>query len=231
VSVPPVVPRIQYHARNLFRLVYGLKGIGVERIPRRGPLIIASNHVSDFDPPMLGSLVPREVRFMAKSELFGGALGSFVFPKIGAFPVHRRSIDTKAVRSALDFLAAGYAVVVFPEGTRGRPERMLPAKPGVGLLVLRTGAPVLPCYVRGTDAPFKAMLRIRLMRVRFGELMDSKALASLGDPRKIAREIMAAVGRIAERMGVRLKQANNLTSAGDGSTGARQNDGEGSRSG
>ena len=151
--------RLHRIGRFLFGALFGLKARGAEMLPRKGSLIVVCNHISEMDPPVLGSTIPRQTMFMAKHELFANRTGEFFMPRIGAFPVKREGVDTAALRTALEALEKGYILVVFPEGTRSNDGRPLPVKPGIGLLAVRSGVPVLPAFIWGTDHPFAALLR------------------------------------------------------------------------
>jgi glycerol-3-phosphate dehydrogenase (NAD(P)+) len=132
-------------------LVYfRVRRIGREHIPQAG-VILASNHRSFLDPFVIGCCVGRPVFFVAKRELFRNPLVGWFLNGMGAFPVRRGRSDEDSMKTALELLARGEAVVVFPEGTRivngslGRPKR------GVGRLALQSGAPVVPVAVMGSE--------------------------------------------------------------------------------
>ena len=132
-------------------LVYfRVRRVGREHIPAGG-VILASNHRSFLDPFVIGCCVGRPIFFVAKRELFRNPLLGWLLNCMGAFPVRRGRSDEESVKTALELLARGQAVVVFPEGTRivngslGRPKR------GVGRLVLQSGAPVVPVAVMGSE--------------------------------------------------------------------------------
>jgi 1-acyl-sn-glycerol-3-phosphate acyltransferase len=169
--------RLHRIARFLFSSMFGLRVHGHASIPRRGGLIIASNHISELDPPVLGSSIPRAVFFMAKAELFRTRMGAFYLPRIGAFPVNRDSVDTKALRTSLEVLRNGNILVVFPEGTRSTDGKLLPVKAGVGLLAVRSAVPVLPAFIWGTDHPFRALFGRRRFSVSFGKIITADRIA------------------------------------------------------
>ena len=137
--------------RGLLKLLTHCQVKGRENIPSQGPLLIVANHLSLVDPPLLGVSLSREVIFMAKKELFrfrpiGYFIGSF-----GAFSVHRGQLDRQALRQAYQVLADGLALVMFPEGTRSLSGRLRPALPGSALIALRSGVPILPVGIVGTE--------------------------------------------------------------------------------
>jgi 1-acyl-sn-glycerol-3-phosphate acyltransferase len=130
--------------------------IGALHIPRCGACILAPNHISHFDPPLIGISTSRPVDWMAMQELFSNRIFGGILRWIGSFPVGREKFDRAAVRTALDRLKRGRLVGVFPEGgLRTGPESVLegaPLKPGVAAMAQMTGATVVPCVVIGSDA-------------------------------------------------------------------------------
>jgi 1-acyl-sn-glycerol-3-phosphate acyltransferase len=141
---------------------------GEELVPRKGPLIVASNHLHFCDPPLLGGVLPRYIRFMAKREAFRFPFGLIFTTAYGAFPVRRQELDRAALRKAEQILSAGGVVGMFPEGHRSHGKGLLPAFDGAALIARRSGAPVLPVGVAGTEAVFKTRPRWPIT-VRVGE--------------------------------------------------------------
>jgi 1-acyl-sn-glycerol-3-phosphate acyltransferase len=136
----------------LTRLILGPKFHlrGTANVPLSGPLLIVSNHVGGVDPAIIGGWTPRPVWFMAKSELFHGAFG-WLMRAYHAFPVIRHSPDRTALRRAFDLLKQGSAVVLFPEGHRSENATLLRAEPGAGFIARRSGAPLVPIGITGTQ--------------------------------------------------------------------------------
>ena len=120
---------------------------GLENIPRAGPLLIAGNHASFLDPPFLGCHVPRPLAFFARKTLWKGGLATWWLDAMGCIPVDRDGSDVAAIKAVLRALAAGRALVVFPEGTRSADGALQPPKAGVGLLACRAQAPVVPARI------------------------------------------------------------------------------------
>jgi len=122
---------------------------------RRGPWILAANHISHFDPPLIGIAVRRKIDWMGMVELFKIPLLGRWLRAIDTFPVDRARLDRRAVRIALTRLRAGHAVGIFPEGgIRDGGRSVLegaPVRPGVAGLAQMTGAPIIPCVIIGTD--------------------------------------------------------------------------------
>jgi 1-acyl-sn-glycerol-3-phosphate acyltransferase len=129
-----------------------VKVIGAQNIPRSGPLILASNHLNDADPPMIGFYFPRPVTTLAKVELFKFPVLKQFLQLYGAIPVRRGEGDLGALRRAQEALESGLTVCIFPEGTRsGTQARLIEAQPGAGFIALRSGAPVLPLAITGSQ--------------------------------------------------------------------------------
>jgi 1-acyl-sn-glycerol-3-phosphate acyltransferase len=153
-----------------FFLVYlRLQRVGREHLPRRGPLLLASNHRSFLDPFVIGTLVRRPVYYMAKRELFEKRWQAWILNSLGAFPVDRGAGDADAMATARAILERGDCVVLFPEGTRIRTGPLAEPKRGVGRLALETGAPVAPVAVIGSDEVRRGWrIRPRKVRLRVG---------------------------------------------------------------
>ena len=139
-------------ARLLTRILLGSKFrlSGTRNVPSTGPVLIVSNHVGGVDPAIIGAWTPRPVWFMAKAELFRGAF-AWLMRGYHAFPVVRHSPDRSALRRAFDLLKQGSAVVLFPEGHRSENARLLRAEPGAGFIARRSGAPLVPIAITGSQ--------------------------------------------------------------------------------
>src|SRR5271155_4635362 len=152
-----------------FLIYFRMQRIGMEHLPRRGPLLLSSNHRSFLDPFVIGTLMRRPVYYMAKRELFEYRLVAWLLNGLGAFPVDRGAGDTQAVGTARAILARGDCVVLFPEGPRVRPGPLGTPRRGVGRLALQSGAPVVPIAVIGTEDVRKGWrIRPRKVRLRVG---------------------------------------------------------------
>lgn len=144
---------------------------GRENIPRKGPLIIASNHINEADPPIIAALIPRRIVWMGKQELFDILFFGGLYHLYGAIPVRRFQADLKALRKAQEALRKGLALGMFPEGTRSRSGHLGKGEPGTALIALRTGAPILPIGIAGTETvklPW-ALFKRTPVRVAIGE--------------------------------------------------------------
>jgi 1-acyl-sn-glycerol-3-phosphate acyltransferase len=169
-----------------FRVYFRMTRIGLEHVPKRGPVIIAANHRSFLDPFVIACMARRPMYYVAKKELFRRSWQAWILNALGAFPVDRGASDTDMIDTAKAILARGDIVLIFPEGTRIRPGALGKPKRGVGRLALETGVPVVPMAVLGTEAirrgwrirPHKVSLRAG-RPLRFPVVEDpSKALAA-----------------------------------------------------
>lgn len=146
--------------RTYARLFFGLRVSGLENVPPSGGLVVACNHFSSFDPPVVGVSVPREIHFMAKSELFERRGTRLLMLGLRAFPVVRGGQDTAAIRTGIRKLRSGLAVGIFIQGTRNAGDKE--ALNGAAFMALRGGAALLPTAVWREGRAF---------RVHFGEPM------------------------------------------------------------
>jgi 1-acyl-sn-glycerol-3-phosphate acyltransferase len=121
-----------------------------ERVPRQGPVILASNHASFLDPPLVGAGVTRPLHYLARTTLFRFPVIGYLLRSVNSVPVERDRGGGAGLKAILDRLRAGGAIVLFPEGTRTRDGRLQPARSGIGLVVIKSTAPVVPVRVFGT---------------------------------------------------------------------------------
>ncbi len=151
-------PALYAFAKNTVRiysqLVWGARVSGTENIPLTGPLIVACNHVSLLDPPVMGSFVPRPVQYMAKKELFEIPVLGPLIGGLGAYPVDREGSATSAIKRSVEVLRSGGCVGIFPEGGRN-PEGDKEVRGGVALLASLAKAPIVPAAVVGTNEKHK----------------------------------------------------------------------------
>src|SRR5690606_35269060 len=161
------------------RLFRGLRVTGGELVPREGPLVVACNHFSSWDPPVVGVAIPRPLDFMAKVELFSTPLSAAFMRGLGAFPVDRSRSDVGAIKEALRRLRAGRAIGVFIQGTRNAGDAE--ALDGAAYLALAAGAPIAPAAVWREGRSF---------RVAFGE-----PIQPVGKGREAARSLTAETER------------------------------------
>lgn len=131
----------------IFRIIFRFNIDGKENIPKKGRIVLCSNHTSNFDPLILGLAIPRQIRFMAKIELFENPFIGKLLKLLGAFPIYRKKADLSAIRTSMNILKNGEVLGVFPEGTRSFEEDINKAKPGIGMIVVRSKSPVIPVFI------------------------------------------------------------------------------------
>lgn len=194
----------------LVRLIYRPTVEGLENLPRRGPVIVASNHLSFADSLVIPLVSPRRVRFIAKTEYFegrglSGRLVRWFFTSTGAIPVRRDSqrAATASLETALSVLTAGDAFGIYPEGSRSPDGRLYRGRTGVGWLALTSRAPVVPVALIGTDQiqPVGSRLpRVRPVTVRFGAPMHFTAdwgeAGSAQARRRVTDTVMAGIAEL-----------------------------------
>lgn len=192
----------------LGRYFFDFEIIGGEYVPLRGGVLVASNHVSYFDPPFLGNATPRVMYYMARAELFRHPLFSGLIRAWGAFPIGRNMWSAGGLKEALRKLKAGRLVLFFPEGTRSYDGNLAKPMAGAGLLVHNAyPAPVIPAYIEGTFQVMprgaKAPRRAKVT-VSFGPPLDfSKYREGKADKEKyaaIAHELMAAIAALRDAL-------------------------------
>jgi 1-acyl-sn-glycerol-3-phosphate acyltransferase len=153
-------------------LLYRTRAIGVENVPRTGPVILAPNHFSQWDHFFAAVYLPRKVQFMAKSQLFTNPAIKFIFHHGGAFPVRRGYNDEEAFKTAHMILDRGGTMLMYAEGGRSRTGDLGEPRRGVGKIALETGAPVIPVAIHGS-AHVRGWRRLRFPKVtiQYGEPM------------------------------------------------------------
>jgi 1-acyl-sn-glycerol-3-phosphate acyltransferase len=179
----------------LLGIVGGGRVEGLEGVPRQGPFILVANHRSLADPPIIGWAVGHKVgrvlHFMAKEEMRRWPIIGWLAEGSGVFFVRRGEGDRSAQRAALRLLAEGRPIAIFPEGTRSKDGRLGSAKPGAALLAIRSGAPLLPVAITGTERLFpghsRAPHRTRVV-VRIGLPFTLEHIPSGRIPRELLSE-------------------------------------------
>jgi len=198
--------------RILFRLWFRWRVIHPERVPREGPVILASNHASFLDPPLIGSPLPRMVNYLARESLFRvPGIGAYL-KALHAVPVDRDGGGGTGLKAILDRLRGGGAILLFPEGTRTSDGSLLPAKAGIGLTVIKSDAPVVPVRVFGTFEAYgrsHRWPRPRPIAVKYGRPLDfskwREEAKSCSKPRlkqvyqEVADALMLEIGRLEAR--------------------------------
>lgn len=157
--------RLGYHlSRLLARLFFGFRIIHRERTIQTGPVILASNHQSFLDPPLAGNAADRAIFFLAKKSLMDVPILGWLLPKLNVIPVNLEGGDRSALKALIRILNAGECALVFPEGTRTPDGNLQPAEPGLGLIIAKTRAPVVPMRIFGAYDAWPIGGKLRLFR-------------------------------------------------------------------
>ncbi len=157
-----------------FHVAFRIEKIGVENIPADSSAILAVNHRSNWDVVTVGLTTPRNIRYMAKAEMFKNKFLDKFFRSLGAFPVHRGRGDIGAIKSALNILSQNNIMLMFPEGKRVRDGAKGQAKAGVAMIATRAGVPIIPVHIVGK---YKFMSKIKVIYgkpIVFDEFFDKK---------------------------------------------------------
>src|SRR5436305_5460628 len=154
-----------YHlSRLLAQLFFGFRIIQRERVIQTGTVILAVNHQSFFDPPLAGNAADRAIFFLAKKSLMDVPVLGWLLPKLNVIPVNLEGGDRSALKALIRVLSAGECALVFPEGTRTADGNLQPAAPGLGLLIAKTRAPVVPMRIFGAYDAWPIHGKIHLWR-------------------------------------------------------------------
>jgi 1-acyl-sn-glycerol-3-phosphate acyltransferase len=157
VTLPALVP-------------YRTRAIGVGNVPKSGPVLLAPNHFSQMDHFFTGLYLRRQVRFMAKSQLFGPRILTYLYKHGGVFPVRRGHHDEEAFKTAFTVLEREEMLLVYAEGGRSRSGELGQVKPGIGRIALESGVPVVPVAIHGSASVRRwKRLRFPKVTVQFGE--------------------------------------------------------------
>jgi 1-acyl-sn-glycerol-3-phosphate acyltransferase len=195
--------------RALFASYFRWRVFGAENVPLQGGVILASNHASFLDPPLVGAGLRRDINYLARESLFR-------FPGIGALlrswnsvPVDRDGGGARGLKAILDRLLAGGGIILFPEGTRTRDGKLQPARSGIGLTVIKSNAPVVPVRVFGTYEAYGRHLKIPRpcrVAVKYGRPLDFSKLRAEAKTcdkarlkqiyQQVADEIMVAIAKL-----------------------------------
>jgi 1-acyl-sn-glycerol-3-phosphate acyltransferase len=180
----------KYLLRGIFFLLYRLRAVGMENIPKDGPVIICSNHISNIDPPLLGTPLIRSIHYMAKAELFSIPLFGTLIRKLGAYPVKRGGVSKESIKLSIEMLKQGRMLGIFPQGSRSNKSGI--GKKGAAMLALKSNAVVVPAAIIGNYTPF------RPMTIYFGKPVHLSEFAEGGSDalEQATEKIMAAIGQL-----------------------------------
>jgi len=182
-------------------LIYRVRVIGRENVPKSGALILAPNHFSQMDHFFIGLRLRRKIRFMAKSQMFGPPVLTYVYKHGGVIPIRRGHRDEEAFKTAFTVLGQGGMLLIYAEGGRSRSGKLGEPKPGVGRLGLESGAPIVPVAIFGSEGVRRwKRLRFPRVTVQYGEPIGFPREDSPSRERQleVATEVFARVRRMYE---------------------------------
>ena len=192
---------LQVIFRLFFYIVFRTRVYGRENIPAEGAVILAANHASHLDPPLMARLIDRPVSYMAKIELFENPIFGAAIRRCHAFPVKRGASDRGAIKAAVTVLKEGRVLGLFPEGTRSKTGELKKAEAGVALIAAMTGAPIVPVAILNTHRIFANGGLIPQLRIMYGTPIsfhgDRKSKESLDS---FSEEIMAEIARMKDEL-------------------------------
>ena len=178
-----------------FKLVYRMEINGIENIPKEGPVIFCGNHRSYIDPPVIVVTAKRDIKFLAKEELYENKFLAFLGWAFEAIPVKRDEKDIGAIKSSLKDLKEGKCIALFPEGTRNGLAKGEKVKDGVAFFAVRSGAKVVPCGIKGGTK------ELRKLTINYGKALDYSQYKGSKDKEvldKITKEIMDNIIELAK---------------------------------
>ena len=190
----------RYFTRAVLFLFTRWRVLGREHIPAEGPLLVASNHISLTDPPIIGLSIKRRSMFLAKEELFRTRVQRFFVANYGAFPIKRGGMNRNALRFAERWFGEGMALIVFPEGRRSTEGQLVDAFSGAALIAVRNGVPILPVGIHGTEkiTGLTWWLRRPRVTVKIGQPFNLPSVNGKVTREQLAEFTHSIMGRIAE---------------------------------
>ena len=183
--------------RIWFGFILRTRVIGAENIPASGAFILAANHVSNWDPPFLGTFIEREICYMGKEELFKNPIMAWICRSLHVFPVKRGSADKTAIKTALKVLKDGKCLGIFPEGTRSKTGKMGKAESGVSLLAAMSKTVIIPAAIVNTEKIFSRTEFFPRLAVIYG--LPMKFSGSTKDKiamENFAQELMSEIAKL-----------------------------------
>jgi len=186
---------LQWLVRVYFRLLFRLEVRGTENIPRRGRVLIASNHVSVYDPPLVGCVIPRAVYFLGKKELFDIPGLAQLIRFCNCIPVNRADFTLATLKGIERVLQNEDALLLFPEGTRTRTGKPLPWKAGLGMIAVRNQAGIVPVHIENLFGVRGSLFKRPRVRIIFGKILE---IAPFLHPQAQGKELYAQIAAAAQ---------------------------------
>lgn len=171
---------VKFLIKCYYKLRFKITVIGEDRVPSSGPVMLCSNHVSDFDPPLIGLALDRQLSFFAKSELFELPVIGKVFPSLNAIPVSRGKSDRAALKTSINALKENRCLLIFPEGHRnkGNVKKLQNLQEGASFIASKSKAPIVPVVIKGEYNRKKGVTIV------FGKPINTEEFLESGNTRK-----------------------------------------------
>lgn len=188
-------------SKALAKTFFHYRVVGAENMIEEGPCIIAANHCSYLDPPLVGVACQRAIHYLARKSLLDIPILGPILPQLNVIPVEQKNADRSALMGAIRVVRNGGAVLIFPEGSRSPDGKLQPAQPGIGMIVAKTGAPVVPVRVSGSFQAFPrgtAIPRFVPVKVTIGApvLFEESGTEDRAFYQKASNRIMDAVAAL-----------------------------------
>ncbi|MEM9445020.1 MAG: lysophospholipid acyltransferase family protein [Verrucomicrobiota bacterium] len=191
--------QVSFHVHlNLF---HQFKSEGIDNIPSEGGFILACNHVSYLDPPLVGGSFSREIHYLARKSLFKPPILDWLLPELNAFPIDQDRPDMSSLKKVIRLAKSGEGVLIFPEGSRSYDGEPQPAQPGIGLVLAKADVPIIPARIFGGHLAWprdKALSLFHPVQLVIGKSFQitTPKKASKEAYQKIGDEVMAAIRAI-----------------------------------
>lgn len=177
--------------KRFYHIRFKIRVIGEERIPETGPVVICSNHISEYDPPLIGISTRREMSFFAKTELFKIPVLGYLISNLNAIPVDRGKGDRQALKKSVEALKEGKMLTMFPEGTRTKDGKLQDLQEGASFMAVKAGATIVPAAIKGAYNRHKGITLV------FGKPMDVNEMTAAGMTRKdITKELKIQINNL-----------------------------------
>jgi 1-acyl-sn-glycerol-3-phosphate acyltransferase len=188
-------------SKAIAKTFFSYRVIGAENMIEEGPCIIAANHCSYLDPPLVGVACKRAIHYLARKTLLDVPVLGPILPELNVIPVDQKNADRSALMGAIRVVRNGGAVLIFPEGTRSPDGKLQTAQPGIGMIAGKTGAPVVPVKISGSYKALsrgKGLPRMTAIGVKIGHRLyfsDTKA-GSRSDYLESSKRVLTAINEI-----------------------------------
>lgn len=188
-------------SKGIAKTFFNYRVIGAENILETGPCIVAANHCSFMDPPLVGVAFHRGIHYLARKSLLDWPVLGPILPELNVIPVDQKNADRSALMGIIRVVRDGGAALIFPEGSRSSNGQLQPAQPGVGMIVAKTGAPVLPVRVCGSYEAFprnRKLPRLTSITVKIGRRLNfsDADYKDRQDYLRCSQRIMNAIGAL-----------------------------------